>query len=273
MISPDDALLAETTDGVRIHSQTWAGGDNGHFLFVPGLGADSSQFAADAQHFADLGYSSTIISMRGHGLSTAPTPLTRKTLTVEKMAQDLGHLIDCCADKSVHVVGNSLGGLVALHAAHDRPDKIVSLAIFGTTLHLNFPPGIAFAQYVIGRTMGVERLAGIVAKNATRQDRARDVLLRMYRAVDLGVTYRIQQNIRKYDYREIAADLAVPVMLLRGEHDKDINRNLASTLALWANNDQFEVKELADAGHFANLDQPDAFRKALAEFVRRVPTG
>lgn len=266
MRQPDTTECYETTDGVQIHAQSWGKGNRGTILFVPGLGANSFQFAKDMQFFAEAGYTSIAVSLRAHGSSSAPAPLTRATLTVEKMAQDLVPLLDRYPDNSVHLVGNSLGGLVALKAAHAKTNKVASLTTFGTTFHLYFPPSIALVQYLTGKLMGSERLAKLVAKNATKHDHARALLLQMYRKVDLRAMYRIQQNIRKYDYREIAKDLPVPIMLIRSEHDADINRHLKSTLTAMTEHPQFILNELNDAGHFANLDQPDAFRTVLGNF-------
>lgn len=53
-------------------------------------------------------------------------------LTVEQMAEDARALLDCQGWASAHVVGHSLGGLIALQLALDAPRRVRSLALLCT---------------------------------------------------------------------------------------------------------------------------------------------
>src|SRR4051794_31384796 len=53
-------------------------------------------------------------------------------LTVEQMAEDARALLDTQGWASAHVVGHSLGGLIALQLALDAPRRVRSLALLCT---------------------------------------------------------------------------------------------------------------------------------------------
>jgi pimeloyl-ACP methyl ester carboxylesterase len=65
---------------------------------------------------------------RGYGESL---PASRE-LTVEQMAADALALMDAAGWKSAHVMGHSLGGLIAQYIAHEAPDRVRSLALLCT---------------------------------------------------------------------------------------------------------------------------------------------
>lgn len=53
-------------------------------------------------------------------------------LTVDLMADDVLALMDAQSWKSAHIVGHSLGGLIALYVAHKAPGRVKSLALLCT---------------------------------------------------------------------------------------------------------------------------------------------
>ncbi|WP_298915517.1 alpha/beta hydrolase [uncultured Algimonas sp.] len=251
-------------DGIRLHWREWDGGTRGTLLFLHGLGADGRQFEGDAAHFADIGYRVLVPDLRGHGRSTPPDPLAFGTLRVARLAADLSPLVVEAAPP-VHLIGNSLGGLVALELCGRHPDRIASLCTFGTAYRLAYPPGVAALQYGLARLLGRKRLAALVARQAT--ERARPLLRNMYETADPKVMRAVQQTIRAYDYRETARRFDGPILFLSAEMDKAINRQSAPTLDTLSGKPGFRHAVIPSAGHFANLDRPETFRAVLCGFL------
>ena len=254
-------------NGVRIAYRHWRGKGLGTLVFSHGLGARQEQFAADAEYFAAAGYDCLTFDLRAHGRSSTPAPLDRDAFTAEAFASDLASIIASEASSPIHLVGNSLGGLVALALIAAAPAAYRSITTFGTAYRLHFAPGIPTLQYLVGRLMGRDRLAKVVSKNAGHSEEASALLLRMYRAVDLKVTYLAQRNLRVYDYTDIPAIFDGHIALIRGEHDRDINRQLPKTLTVLEKHVDFNLHQIERAGHFANLDRPQEFRRILLETV------
>ena len=65
---------------------------------------------------------------------------------------------------------------------------------------------------------------------------------------------------------ESLPEIQVPTLVLVGEQDKPF---LAATDYMAAKTPAAEKVVLADAGHAANIQQPDAFNKAVRSFLER----
>ena len=59
----------------------------------------------------------------------------------------------------------------------------------------------------------------------------------------------------------------IPILLVRGSPDTEINKNPDTTLAVLRENPDFELVELPGAGHLANMDVPDDFNEVLGRFL------
>ena len=61
-----------------------------------------------------------------------------------------------------------------------------------------------------------------------------------------------------------------PLLLIQGAHDEGINGALATTLAALDAAHDARVVPLADAGHFANMEQPERFGAILRDILNDV---
>jgi len=78
------------------------------------------------------------MDLRGHGTSAVP-PADRE-LTLERLVGDVAELLDHLDCNSNHIVGNSAGGYLAQQLAMNRPERVRSLMLFGST------PGLKHSQ-------------------------------------------------------------------------------------------------------------------------------
>lgn len=265
---------AASDDGVRVAYRLWGkpAANRPALVLIHGLGADQTQFEEDAAWFADQGFAALTLDLRGHGASSRPAPFAKSTLTLDRMATDIERAMEAAKLREAHLIGNSMGGLAALAliaCGGPASSGVASLVTFGTTYHLNFPAGFPALHRLLYGVVGHRRFVESIADNATRHDHARAVIRRIYARYCAKLSFLITQSIRKYDFRKAARAFDRPILLLRGDADKEINQNLGSTLQSLADKPDFAIRELTGAGHFANLDQPEAFRAAVLEFVGR----
>ena len=85
--------------------------------------------------------------LRGFGQSSLPPPHYQWSLG--GLAKDLKSLLDQLQISAVHVVGQRVGGSVAMQFAHDYPDTVSSLVVIGgpaTLAHSSLNPGAWLAQ-------------------------------------------------------------------------------------------------------------------------------
>lgn len=92
-------------------------------VFVHGLVMDnlSSFYYTLAAPLAKAGFGTVLFDLRGHGLSERPPT----GYTPEESAEDLVAVLDeIGVTEPVFLLGNSYGGVVAMHAAVGAPDRV-----------------------------------------------------------------------------------------------------------------------------------------------------
>lgn len=71
------------------------------------------------------------MDLRGHGLSQVPA--TDQAFSLAHLVGDVVELLDRLKLGAVHVVGNSAGGYVAQRLAIEHPERLKTLALYGST--------------------------------------------------------------------------------------------------------------------------------------------
>ncbi|MCK6502407.1 alpha/beta fold hydrolase [Myxococcota bacterium] len=171
-----------------------------------------------------------LYDLRGHGRSERPAT----GYTVADMVADLAALLDAAgARPRVHLVGNSMGGLVALAFALAHPDRVASLAL----VDAHVSDG-GFGEQMAGTLLleGPARDAAIATHFADwlgrHSERKRNKLAENARALVQGTS--LVADLRAsppFDPAALAA-LSVPVLALYGEQSdiRDRGEALAATL-------------------------------------------
>lgn len=239
-------------------------------LFCPGLGATQLGYAADASYFAAEGRRTLTFDVRGSGRSSRPLQIMPESFSVARLVDDVVGLLDGLAIQRVDVVGHSLGGVVGLELVSRVPSRVRSLITYGTTYQIASSWLLWFVLALISWAIGSKRLAALAARTATTYNHARPTIRAMLSDYPVSVSNRIRRGIRRYDYRSVAVSWAGPILLIRGAHDREINSKLGPTLAALEGNPNFHLADLEGAGHFANVERPEAFRQLVARFLERL---
>ncbi|MCK4937306.1 MAG: alpha/beta hydrolase, partial [Methanosarcinales archaeon] len=89
----------------------------------------------------------------------------------------------------------------------------------------------------------------------------------MYEMVSNDALELITMNIADYDYMDTICRHDIPMMLIWGGKDKEINKNLGPVLEILEQNPSFELVDMPNAGHFANMEKPSDFNEILKRFL------
>lgn len=257
---------AYLSTGIRIEYSLSGIENDGTLVFVHGLGANLRQFELQQQFFAK-DYRVLLISLRGHGGSSSPFNPDRGNYTVREMSRDVQALLQHLDIKKGHFVGNSLGGMVGYELMTLDPDLLESLTTFGTAPRLHISGFFHWSLLRVIRLLGSKRMGWVVSKIGSKDKAVGAKLKKMYETVSKDVLELITENIADYDYTDMISEHRIPMMLIRGSRDTGINKNLDTTLDVLRGKTDFELVELHDAGHFANMDVPDDFNETLASFL------
>jgi pimeloyl-ACP methyl ester carboxylesterase len=142
-----DEQLCDVGGGIRLCYDTFGDPADPALLLVMGLGTQMVAWHEDfCGRLVDEGFHVIRFDNRDIGRSThlegAPTPTMRQLLMrrppaaylLEDMAGDTAGLLEGLGIGAAHVVGASMGGMIAQTLAATRPDRVLSLAsIMSTT--------------------------------------------------------------------------------------------------------------------------------------------
>ena len=287
--------IAVNVGGMRFRALEWPGkGPPVLLLHATSFCADvwgPAWFSACA---AGAGGSRALASdARGHGGTSAPQEA--REYGWPRFADDAVGLLQAWADgERAILVGHSSGGAAALVAAARRPDLV--RAVVAVEPVLFDPPAGGTARDSFAGSQGMaERARRRRARFKTREE-ARQTLVARFpysgfapAALDAflsgglvgradGVALRcapeteawIYEGAAALDLWHEAAEVSVPVLLLRAEHSA-IPASQAERLARHAK--RLEIQQVASATHFAPLEQPAEVGGAIGRFVRAVAGG
>lgn len=112
-------------EGCRLHYTVRGGGPP--ILLIQGVGVQGEAWTPQTD---DLSTNFTCITFDNRGMA-ASQPAARP-ITVEQMARDAIAVLDAAQIPTAHVIGHSLGGVVALQLAISAPARVRSLALLCT---------------------------------------------------------------------------------------------------------------------------------------------
>ncbi len=254
------------TDGpVRIAVDEAGAGDA--VLFLHGIGGNRRNWAGQIAALAPRARA-LALDFRGYGESDdGPLPRAFADFTDDALA-----VLDAAGIAAAHVVGLSMGGLVAQALYARAPGRVASLVLAGCRPgSAPVPPGEGFA----------DRRLGPLEDGGSTADLAEALLPGLLGpAVAPGARARIRDSLlalRPGPYRATLAartamapvldpaTIAVPTLVLAGGADRvappEQMRALAGTIpgALYA--------EIPAAGHLMNIEKPALFDALLADFL------
>ena len=237
------------------------------FVFVNALGTDlriwDGVVADYAGEFRIMRY-----DLRGQGLSDAPPA----PYSIDDHVGDLAALLDAHEIHGAVVVGMSVGGMIALALAVERPD-LVRLLVLCDTAHKIGTPEMWSARIEAVRANGLASIADAVL------DRWLSIEFRHARPADLaGYRNMLTRNpaegyigtcatLRDTDLTATASQLTQPTLCLVGEADGATPPALVQSLSALIPNAVF--KSIPDAGHLPCIEQPKALSLRIESFVRR----
>lgn len=235
-------------------------------LFCHGLAASGAQHAADAAFFAERGYRVLVPDMRGHGRSGKPRFMNAAGFAIRRMANDLLQLLDHAEIGPVHWVGNSLGGILGLELLGRRAEQFRTFATFGSPYALRLPRSAAYAIPLAYALFGPEHYATLAAYAMSREPPARRLIASVVRKWDPEVGRLAALDLTRYDLIANALAAPVPILMLRGGRDPQVNVLLGPTLRAMRRRTNFTLVDVPEGGHCANLDAPDRVRTELLRF-------
>ena len=240
-------------------------------LYLHGVGGDRTNF--DAQIGAcGPGFSHIAWDMPGYGDSAALPEMTFPAL-----ARSAVRLLDELRVERAHIVGHSMGGMVAQEIAATHQERLASLVLSATSPAFGKPDGDWQREFLAARLKPLD-------EGKTPADLAPKVVDALMspdadgvaRAAAVASMSRISPDAYRaaltclvgFDRREALGDIRVPTLCLAGEHDTTAPPKVVARMADAVPGAEYVL--LPGVGHLANLEDPEAFNAALAGFISSV---
>lgn len=234
-------------------------------VFLHGVGSDHAVWS---EQLSDLGddHRAIALDFRGHGASQIPeAPIDRAAF-----AADVVGLLDALEISRIHLVGLSMGGVVALETYSAYPDRVLSLTLADTFAAFpGWEEGMKQRERDL-RQLSMHEIAEARIPACLRPDpdpRKLAAAIAQMARKDKRVYAESSAATWSPDYRPLLRRVAVPTLVLWGEHDTLTPRALSEELH--AGICRSRCIEIPNAGHISNLDNPAAFNAALREFLSR----
>jgi 3-oxoadipate enol-lactonase len=200
---------------------------------------------------------------RGIGGSDAPPG----PYTVAELAADAAQVLDEAGVERAHVLGTSLGGMVAQELALERPERVDRLVLACTT------PGGAEAFPMPEQTVGLmQRGASLrdYVENALAPPADPEVVERILahreRTAQPPEAWQAQAAAAlAFDAYDRLGELEAPTLLLHGTEDVVVDPRNSELLAERAPGARVEWFE--GCGHLFFWEQPDRFVDVVTEFL------
>jgi 3-oxoadipate enol-lactonase len=236
-------------------------------VLLHGLGSSSSDWPE--QHAAlEARYRVVAVDLPGHGRSALPAG----ALTVESMARDVAGLLARLGEGPAHVLGLSLGACVALRLALAAPERVRSLTLVNPFARVQ-PAGpgdlarLALRMLLLG-TAPMSAVAAHVARRLfpwPEQRALYDGAVTSLSATSRRAYFAAMHALAKFDARGQVAAIRHPTLIVAG--DRDTSVPLAAKVALAAAIPRARLLVVPASGHATPHDQPEAFNRALLEFL------
>jgi pimeloyl-ACP methyl ester carboxylesterase len=200
--------------------------------------------------------------MRGHGQTDSPDD--QAEYSEQATVEDMAAVLDACGEDRAVIGGLSLGGYMSLAFHLAYPARTRALMLFDTGPGYNNPKGREAWNETANRRADRFEADGLAAAG-----RGAEVQQSRHRSAD-GLARSARGMLAQFDDRVIKSlpNVGVPSLVLVGENDEPF---LAATDYMAAKIPDAAKVVIADAGHAANIDRPEAFNSAVREFLAGLP--
>ena len=245
-------------------------------FLIHGFTASSASFMSNLPDLEER-FAVVTLDLLGHG--TSDSPEDPALYEPEPTMRRIVNLMEQLGFQRAFFCGHSLGGAVALRLALDYPERVSGLCIINSNSAAGTPrwrdevqPRLAeMATRLRSEGTNFLRESRLYPARSSRLPAdAREMLTRDFdRLIPAGVAGTAEGLVGKINAFERLPELTAPTLVIVGDRDSDFVQNAPRLVANMRNN-VVQMVTIEEAGHAANLEQPELFVEALMSFAEEV---
>lgn len=209
---------------------------------------------------------------RGHGESDKPPG----PYTIELFASDVLALLNRLDVDQAHVLGVSMGGLVALQMALADSQRKKSLVLVNSFSHL-IVSGLGSLAAVLRRALilrlfGMERLGRLVARQLfprPDQEALRQLTAERWAHNDKAAYRAASLAVWRFNVTQRLGEIYCPTLIIAGEDDHTVAPPHRDLLQRGIAGSRLVV--IPDSTHATPIDRPQRFNQVVLEFLVSLP--
>jgi 3-oxoadipate enol-lactonase len=242
-------------------------------VMIHGAQGDQTMFTRMASDFAGS-YRVLTFDQRGSGLSEKPD----MPYSIAMLADDTAALMDHLAIATAHIIGVSMGGMIAQEFALRHPRKVRSVVLGCTTpggpnairLNVDASSGAYSTRPMTAEERGKALAEAAFSKGYLAQHPeiiASMIEMRRGRPIDtVAFPHRMKAAVEHNTYDRLA-EIRCPTLVITGKDDALISWENSRILSERIKGAEEVILE--PAGHCFWLEQPEQSRTAIAGFLSR----
>ncbi len=228
-------------------------------LLLHGLGSNSASWNLQFLPLIEAGFRPLAPDLPGFGASR----YDGRGWNFKRIAADLADLLQELGTGPVHVVGLSMGGVIAQQFALDHPAWVRKLALVSTFAVQPF-----LARFIMVSTMGLPPQPKYAAQHTfpkPDQEPQRQKLIKDMARSDPRAFSAAMLNLGLFNSVKRLREIKAPTLVMTGDQDT-INDPLRQKILVQRIPGAKQII-FPDTGHAVTEDAPEAFNRALLGFL------
>jgi 3-oxoadipate enol-lactonase len=244
-------------------------GDGPPLLFLHGLGSSSRDWENQVDSFART-YQVITLDLRGHGCSEKPPG----PYSMRAFAEDTAALIRALGVAPVHIVGISMGAMVAFELVLNCPELIRSL------VNVNGAPEMrvetvreriqVWRRFVFLELLGMRGTGVMLGKHLfpyPEQAELRKIFIQRWAENDKRAYRESLRAIINWDVEARIGEIRCPVLVVASEQDY---MPLGEKKRFTEKIPGAKLVVIEDARHAVTVERPKRFNAVVGEFLKEV---
>ncbi len=243
-------------------------GQGAPVLFIHGLGSSIEDWEMQIPFF-EKKFKTIAIDLRGHGKTAG----SDGAYTMKQFAADCAGLIEA-EGQPVHVVGISMGGMVAFQMALDFPKLVKSMTIINSYAEVSLETrkvrNTIRLRKFIPRLLGMKRMGVIIGKKLfpkPEHEHLRNTVAERWARNRVKDYTKSMNAIAGWSVMKDLGKIKCPTLVVAAEHDYSTVAEKQIYVDLLPN---AEMVVIPDCYHGVTAEKPDEVNAVTRSFLERV---
>ena len=243
-------------------------GEGQSILLIHGLGSSTRDWENQIDFFSTHSQVVTF-DVRGHGQSDKPPG----PYSIPLFAKDAAGLINALGIAPTHVVGISMGGMIAFQLAVSAPDLVSSMVIVNAApefvVHTIKERLQVFQRQLIVRLLSMRKMGEVLSKRLfprPEQEDLRRLFIERWAENDPQAYLSSMQAIVGWSVADHLGDIGCPTLVIAADGDYT---PVELKEAYVASMPRAELMVVKDSRHATPVEQPERFNDAVMAFLSK----